>query len=130
MTMIDYIARAVSTLLQIVVLLPATYIGVLYLLEEDGPFDVFQHIRLLAGFKLEVMSEFDIEGNVTEFTEYIPGDGFWSKILSCHRCLSPYIAAIVVLFGLIIGLIQLSPLLLVVWLGLTGSTVYLFERGE
>ena len=131
MTTIDYIARAVLTLLQIVVLLPATYVGVLYLLEEDGPFDLFLRIRILAGFKPEVMSEFGEDGELVEVIEYVPGGNFWSsQVLSCHRCLSPYIAAIVVLFGLIIGLIQLSPLFLVVWLGLTGTTVYLFERGE
>lgn len=131
MTTVDYIERAVTTLLQIVVLLPATYVGVLYLLEEDGPFNIFQRIRILAGFKPEVMSEINENGDIIEVIEYVPGDNFWSsQVLSCSRCLSPYIAAIVVLFGLIIGLIQLSPLFLVVWLGLTGSTVYLFERGE
>lgn len=126
----DYIAEAVSVLLQIIVLLPATYIGVLYLLEEDGPFKIYHRIRVKAGFKLETMSVLGEDGEAIEVSEWVPGDNFWSLIFTCHRCMSPYVAAIVVLFGLIIGLIQLSPLFLVVWLGLTGSTVYLFERGE
>jgi hypothetical protein len=129
MTTVNYIAEAVSVLLQIVVLLPATYIGVLYLLEEDGPFDIFIHMRVLAGFRPEGMSELGPDGNLIETTEMMPGDNFGSRIFSCHRCLSPYVAAVVVLFGLFMGLIPLSLLFLVVWLGLTGSTVYLFERG-
>jgi hypothetical protein len=129
MTTVNYIAEAVSVLLQIVVLLPATYIGVLYLLEEDGPFDIFIHMRVLAGFRPEGMSELGPDGNLIETTEMMPGDNFGSRIFSCHRCLSPYVAAVVVLFGLFIGLIPPSLFFLVVWLGLTGSTVYLFERG-
>ncbi len=120
--------HSIELLVQIVVLVPATYIGVLYLLEEDGPFDVFKRIRKLAGFKEEGMSQLGPEGNVIEVNELVPGDGFFSRILGCHRCLTPYVAFLVVVFGLVIGFLQLELSILLVWLSLTGLTVYLFEK--
>jgi len=99
-----------------------------YLLEEDGPFDVFIRIRKLAGFKKENMSQLGSDGNVIEFAEWVPGDGLFSGILGCHRCLSPYVAFLVILLGLVIGFLQFAPSILLVWLGLTGSTVYIFEK--
>lgn len=119
---------SIEPLVQILVLLPAVYVGVLYLQEEDGPFDVFARIRKLAGFQEETMSELGPDGPI-EIVEQVPGDGFWSRVLGCHRCLSPYVSFLVVLAGLAVGFLSLTPSILLVWLGLTGSTIYLFEHG-
>ena len=119
--------HSIELLVQIVILLPATYIGVLYLLEEDGPFNVFTRIRKLAGFKEEVMSKLAADGSQVEYTVQVSGDNFWSRVLDCHRCLSPYVSFLVVLLGLVIGFLQLTPLLFLTWLGLIGSTVFIFE---
>lgn len=120
--------HSIDLLLQVLILLPVSYVGVLYLLEEDGPFDVFRRVRRLSGFKGEEMSKLGPDGNVETTTELVAGDGFFSRIFSCHRCLSPYVAFLVVVFGLVIGFLQLAPSTLLVWLSLTGSTVYLFEK--
>jgi hypothetical protein len=119
----------VTTLLQIAVLIPATYIGVLYLLEEDGPWSIFHHIRIKAGFKEVSMTVLSPDGKQETSVEYHAGDNFWSRVLDCPRCLSPYVAFLVVLFGLTVGILRPNALLLVVWLGLAGSTVYFFEKG-
>lgn len=116
------------TLVQIAVLVPATYIGVLYLLEEDGPFDIYLRIRRLAGFKAETFNELGPNGEQIEITEYVAGDTFFSQIFTCHRCLTPYIAFLVVLFGLLIGFLQFNALLLLIWLSVVGAVVYLFEK--
>ena len=115
-------------LVQVIVLMPATYIGVLYLHEEDGPFDIFLRIRRLAGFKEIVISELTPDGEQIEVKEYVAGDNFLSQIFLCHRCLTPYIAFLVVIFALLIGFLQFNALLFIIWLSVVGATVYLFEK--
>ena len=115
-------------LVQIVVLAPATYIGVLYLLEEDGPLDIFLRIRKLAGFVEETLSELTADGEQIEATVHIAGDNFLSQIFTCHRCLTPYIAFLVVVFALLVGFLPFNALLLIIWLSLVGFVVYLFEK--
>lgn len=115
-------------LVQVVVLMPATYIGVLYLLEEDGPFDIFLRLRKRAGFIEETISELTADGEQIEVTELVPGKNFWSQVLRCHRCLTPYIAFLVVIFALLIGFLSFNALLFIIWLSLVGATVYLFEK--
>lgn len=115
-------------LVQVIVLMPATYIGVLYLHEEDGPFDIFLRIRRLAGFKEIVLSELTADGEQIEVKEYVAGDNFFSLIFTCHRCLTPYIAFLVVVFALLIGFLPFNALLFIIWLSVVGATVYLFEK--
>ncbi|KKL69986.1 hypothetical protein LCGC14_2109430 [marine sediment metagenome] len=126
--MVKLLNEVLVTLVQIAVLVPATYIGVLYLHEEDGPFDIYLRIRRLAGFKAEAFNKLDPNGEQIEITEYVAGDNFFSQIFTCHRCLTPYIAFLVVLFGLLVGFLQFNALLLLIWLSLVGATVYLFEK--
>ena len=124
----NYLNEALVLLVQIIVLTPATYIGVLYLHEEDGPFDIFLRIRKLAGFKASTFSELSPDGEQIETTEYVPDKNFLSQVFRCHRCLTPYIAFLVVVFALLIGFLQFTPPLLLVWLSVVGATVYLFEK--
>jgi hypothetical protein len=129
MTTVERFFELLLVLLQMVVLLPVTYLSVLYLLEEDGPFDIFLRIRKLAGFKPVEYDELQPDGSTITVAEYEAGDNFWSRVLGCHRCLSPYVAFLVVLLGLTVDVLQPTPYLLIIWLGLAGSTVYFFEKG-
>lgn len=126
--MTNLLTEILVTLVQIAVLVPATYIGVLYLHEEDGPFEIFLRIRKIAGFKAETISELTPDGEQIEVTEYVAGDKFLSQIFTCHRCLTPYVAFLIVVFGLLVGFLQFNALLLLIWLSLVGATVYLFEK--
>ena len=130
MTTVELFFELLLVLIQVAVLLPATYIGVLYLLEEDGPFDIFFRIRKIAGFEPVEYEELQPDGSTVKVIEYEAGTNFWSRVFDCHRCLSPYVAFIAVLLGLAVGVLQPTFHLLVVWLGLAGSTVYLYERLE
>lgn len=110
-------------LLNVLLALPMVYILSLYLLEEDGPFGIFWGVRSLAGFtRMEVT---DITGKV-ELQE-VDGTGFWGKVLSCHRCLSPYATAVVMVFLGLTGVSEWNALMVVKWFAVTGLNVLVFE---
>lgn len=120
----------------VLTLLPVSYTLTKYLLALEGPFDVFLRIRLWSG--ITEYKTVDEDGdpivtrrNTTNF--------FWSKVLSCHNCLAPYV-------GLLIGVAGShfvnavaggmgdgsAPWIigLAIWPFLTGLTIILFDYLE
>lgn len=114
----------IDIILTAVIALPMVYVLSLYLLDEDGPFGMFWLIRqFIGGFTLEEVP--DISGNVE--VEEVAGRGFWGQVLSCHRCLSPYVTAVVMVFLGLIGVSEWNALMVVKWFAVTGLNVLVFE---
>ena len=92
----------------------------LFLLNE-GPFAIFDKIKLLFGVKIIAIP--DPNGVVTK--EYLEGEGFFSKILTCPYCLSPYVGFLFLIIFLgtgiftDIGLAEI-PKLLLFWTTISG----------
>lgn len=111
-------------ILTAVIALPMVYVLSLYLMDEDGPFNIFWAIRLfVGGFTLEEIP--DITGKVE--VKEVAGKGFWGKVLSCHRCLSPYVTAVVMVFLGLTGVSEWNALMVVTWFTVTGLNVLVFE---
>ena len=110
-------------ILTAIIALPMVFVLSLYLMDEEGPFNVFWGIRKLAGFTREEI--LDIAGN--KAVKEVAGTGFWGQVLSCHRCLSPYVTAVIILFLGLINVSEWNTLMIVTWFTVTGLNVLVFE---
>jgi hypothetical protein len=110
------------------ILILANYLLVLYLVYEEGPFGLFQKLRYLAG--INVPEEIYGMDRQIESVEYRSNGSLTAGILSCHRCTSPYTAALVVLIAAVTGFMPLQWGLLLYWLATAGGAVFLFEIME
>ena len=114
-------------LIQAILLTAANYLLVLYLTDitVDGPFDAFQWVRAKVGIRL--LYVFDLETDTKELVDSEHDGQFFAKVLSCHRCASPYTAAGLILLSYLLGFLNPSWGGVVLWLAVTGATIYLFE---
>lgn len=103
-------------------LLPILFLLVMYGLWENGPANIFKRIRDWGG----VIEIPDIEGD--EVTRKSNGT-FLGDVLTCYRCMSPYAAAIVIILAVICGWLS-WPIghLIILWLALAGTNVFIYER--
>jgi hypothetical protein len=114
-------------LIQAILLTAANFVIVLYLTDVtvDGPFDIFARLRARAGIRLTYV--FDIEGEEAELTGSEHDNQFLARLLSCHRCLSPYGAMFLILLSWLIGLFVPAWTFIILWLATTGMTIFVFE---
>lgn len=121
-----------SELVYLVLITLATFYTVTVLIEEDGMFDLFAKWRLFVGITREVLVNTNGEDeweyitdnhyrqSVYDDVRWVKGDRYWSKVFSCHRCLAPYIAPLIMLAYFIF-----PPAVVV--LALAGAVTYLKE---
>jgi hypothetical protein len=114
-------------LVQIVLLIPANYLLVLYLStpEIEGPFGIFSWIRSRAGIRPVMMT--DMDTGEKEVVGYEHDGTFFAQLLSCHRCFSPWSSAGLVILSWLIGFAKPDPTNIIIWLSVSGATVYLLE---
>lgn len=95
---------------ELIAIMLATYYMVVVMLREQGPFHIFWRLKLAAGMQVGV---YDYDNDAGEYVwreidraiECIPDEGaswkpsgrFFSKVMSCQYCLSPYVAIIMFL---------------------------------
>lgn len=105
----------ISLLLKLpeVAIVLATYLLVILLVYEAGPFGLFEKFRK----RLGIEDAYDEEG---EFTGRLVEGGHWAKVFSCHRCAAPYVLALVVLLWFIF-----PPIVAV--LAILGAVVFLAD---
>jgi len=117
-------------LVQAIFLTAANYLIVLYLTDVtvQGPFDLFERIRSWAGINVIRMN--NIDGGEGEIVDFEHNGSFLAKVLSCHRCSSPYVAAGLVLLALAIGFVTPGWADIILWLAITGATIFLFDLLE
>lgn len=114
-------------LIEAILLTAANLVIVLYLTDVtvDGPFDIYKRIRSKVGIRLIYVN--NIESNEEELTGSEHDNQFWAKVLSCHRCLSPYGAMFLILLSWLIGFFIPAWTFIILWLAITGMTIYIFE---
>lgn len=119
------LTEVLALLTQALVLTAICYLLVLYLTDVTvrGPWDIFEKIRTLAGIEKSVIYTLDMEEDVV----FEVSDRFWAKVLDCHRCSSPYVAAGIVVLSWITGFVRPSLTAVILWLAVTGATVLIFE---
>lgn len=116
-----------ETLVISLLMAPVVFVTALYLIEEDGPFNIFRHIRWLAGHRIKAAAPPDEDGQ--EQVEYLPNHWVTAQVISCSRCLPPWVS----LFWLaVLGIAGLLPsnviLVIIIWLSTSGAAVYAFEH--
>ena len=122
------LTETLALLVQVLVLTAISYLLVLYLTDVSvrGPWDIFERIRTWAGIEKSIIYDLDMKEEVY----YEVTDRFWAKVLDCHRCSSPYVAAGVVVLSWLTGLVSPSWTAIILWLAVTGATVLIFELTE
>ena len=118
--------EALALLAQGLILTAANYVLVLYLTDTTimGPANIFERIRSLAGIKRSVI--YNLETDEDEVA-YEVGDRFGAKVLDCYRCTSPYAALLIVALAWITGLVAPAWTVIILWLAVTGATIFVFE---
>ncbi len=113
----DIIGLDSLTLTAVLMYATAVYYFTVVATEEDGPLGIFIDLRLIVGMRITYYSE-TAETWITERPtrsglqdvkydySWCAGDGFWSKVLACHRCTAPYTAVI------LLPILLFAPLLL------------------
>ena len=121
------LSAALTLLTQALVLATANYLLVLYFTDAtvEGPFRVFEWIRGRVGIRK--VAVYNIDTEETEFAGTEVEDRFWARVLSCHRCLSPYGAAVLVLLSWLTGFVAIGWTAILLWLAVAGMTVLIFE---
>jgi len=115
-----------DVLAQVLILTAANYLLVFYMTEPVmGPFDTFHKLRLWVGLTPEF--ETNIETGSQTLIGYEDGDSFFSKLLNCHKCFSPWAAASLIILSWLVGFVEPDPTNLVLWLSVSGATVFLLE---
>lgn len=114
-------------LIQAILLTAANYLLVLYLTDitVDGPFDIFNWVRARVGIRLNYV--YDLDADTQELVDSEHDGQFLARVLSCHRCTSPYTAAGLILLSYLLGFLSPSWADVVLWLAVTGTTIRLFE---
>jgi len=114
-------------LIQAILLAAANFVIVLYLTDVtvDGPFDIFKRIRSFVGIRLIYV--YDIDEETQELTGSEHDNQFWARVFSCHRCLSPYGAMFLILLSWLVGFIVPAWTFIILWLAVTGMTIFVFE---
>lgn len=117
----------VDLLIQAIFLTAANYLLVLYLTDitVDGPFNAFAKLRAWAGIELVYMD--DVDSGESELVDSEHDGSFLARVLDCHRCTTPYTTAGLIVLSLALGFLPLSWSLIILWLSISGATVYLFE---
>lgn len=111
-----------------VFLVPATYLVTLYVTQEDGPFEVFSRLRQWAGVAEDGIPEYVEELTTDDVPPPVSEAPFWGQVLACHRCTTPYIAAVIMAIGLVTGVVNLGLDLILMWMAVSGLVIFLFER--
>lgn len=65
-----------------------SYLLSIYLVEEEGPIDIFGHIRKALGVNVPIL---DPDGEVVE---YAANGSYLSRIMTCRVCNTPYTSVI------------------------------------
>lgn len=112
----------------LIILILSNYLLTMYLVYEKGPFDIFEKIRHLAG--INVPEEVFGPDRQVEIIGYTSNGSLTAGILSCHRCTSPYTAALVLLIAAVTGFLPFTWDLLLYWLSTAGGAIFLFEVME
>lgn len=119
----------VDLLIEAIFLVAASYLIVLYLTDItiDGPFDLFKRIRTWAGIDLVRMN--NIDGS-TEVVDSKHDGSFLARVLNCHRCTSPYVVSGLIVLAWIVGFVTPSWTVIILWLAVTGATIFLLDLLE
>ena len=117
--------------IQAAFLVLANYLLAYYLTDKElsGPKGMFDAIRFRGGINVPVYG-FDTvnTGEGGQVTEGYESNGtFLADLLDCPFCLSPYTALVVLVLAWITGFVAPDWSNLILWLAVTGATVYLFD---
>lgn len=85
------------SVLHLVVFALATWRISSLFVSEDGPFFIFENLRTRSGIEYHLVSN---RTSVTDQIKIVP-DKFFSQLLSCIWCISPYVGASWLIFFLI-----------------------------
>lgn len=124
------LTEALTLLAQVFILAAANYLLVLYLTDVTvkGPWDIFEKLRTWAGIKPTAI--YDMDGEIEGYYNTVDQNRFWAKVLDCHRCSSPYVAASLIVLSWLTGFVSPSLIAVILWLAVTGTTVLIFELTE
>jgi hypothetical protein len=113
-------------LIQAVLLTAANYFLVFYMTKPVmGPFDILHKLRIRTGLKPEF--ETNIETGEKRLIGYEDNGSFFTKLFNCHICFSPWPAAGLIVLSWILGFVQPDLTNLILWLSVSGATIFLFE---
>jgi hypothetical protein len=109
----------------LILAVPSTYLLVFFLVHTDGPFDLFNRIRSLAGMVDVIDSSGFVVQDCDEETPFL------GRVLCCHRCTTPYAALIILVLMMVLGVVGIPLLHLpVYWLAVCGFTLYGLEHTD